>query len=150
MLSQGTIMLAEKIKQLCHHLNIAVPHPSPQGEYFFSFEDSIFTIISEVPKGYFIWSLIGLLPSNESEYNTMLREIGSQSMRLLSGLTCQYFPIPFTAHQELRLGMRIPQHHDLLEALTILVEDVGLWRKGLRIGATSQPIPSHTSRILKF
>lgn len=143
-------MLAEKIKTLCHNLNIEIPSPSPQREYFFSFEDSIFAIISELKQSYFIWSLIGILPTNESEYNSMLEAIGTQSMRLLAGLTCTYFPIPFTAHQELRLGIRVPQNRELLEALTILVEDVGLWRKGLRIGASSKPIIPHTSRILKF
>ena len=143
-------MIAEKIKTLCHNLNISIPHPSPQGEYFFSFEESIFTIIMQVKQGYFLWSLIGLLPTPEAEYNTMLEEIGAQSMRLLSGLTCQYFPIPFTANQEVRLGLRIPQHIELLEPLTVLVEDIGLWRQGLRIGAHTKPILPHTSRILKF
>lgn len=145
-------MLREKIQTLCHSLNISVPNPSPQGEYFFSFEDSIFSIVTETKQSYVIWSLIALLPNNEAEYNTMLSAIGSQSMRLLAGLTCTYFPIPFIANQELRLGIQIAKEGggELLEPMTVLIEDVGLWRKGLRVGIGTQPIIPHTNRILKF
>lgn len=145
-------MLAEKIKTLCHNLNISVPHPSPQGEYFFSFDDSIFALVLETKNHYVIWSLVGLLPGNEAERNSMLAEIGVQSMKLLTGLTSQFFPTVFVANQELRLGIKIPKNsgNELIEPLTVLIEDVDLWRKGLRIGRTSQPIMPHTSRILKF